>query len=78
MACSISGTNYRTNLDLSITSSLGAGEHIMRTGLARTIADVLRPRQDSTEVDVHDLLTRTLSTHFHGEFGQINLLRRFI
>ncbi|KAI9572214.1 nucleophile aminohydrolase [Boletus coccyginus] len=49
MACSISG----------------AGEHIMRTGLARTIADVLRPREDNTEVDVHDSLTRTLSTHFH-------------
>jgi len=49
MACSISG----------------AGEHIMRTGLARTIADVLRPREDNTDVDVHDLLTRTLSTHFH-------------
>ncbi|KAF8556129.1 N-terminal nucleophile aminohydrolase [Imleria badia] len=43
MACSISG----------------AGEHIMRAGLARTIADVLRPGQDSAEVDVHDVLTRT-------------------
>ncbi|KAN0090850.1 Nucleophile aminohydrolase [Tylopilus felleus] len=60
MACSISG----------------AGEHIMRAGLARTIADALRPRQDSLEVDVHDSLTRTLSTHFHGEFGQTNLLPR--
>lgn len=66
------------NLDLLFTRVSGAGEHIMRTGLARTIADVLRPRsdrQDGTEVDVHDLLTRTLSTQFHGEFGRIDLCR---
>ncbi|KAH0827475.1 nucleophile aminohydrolase [Lanmaoa asiatica] len=49
MACSISG----------------AGEHIMRTGLASTIAGVLRTRKDGTEIDVHDLLTRTLSTRFY-------------
>jgi len=49
MACSISG----------------AGEYIMRTGLARTIADVLRPRRENAEVDVHELLIKTLSTCFH-------------
>ena len=78
MACSISGTSHRMDLDLFLTRSSGAGEHIMRTGLARVIADVLRPGQDSAEVDVHELLTKTLSTHFHGEFRQINLLSGFI
>ncbi|KAF9219618.1 N-terminal nucleophile aminohydrolase [Gyrodon lividus] len=47
----------------------GAGEHIMRAGLARTIADVLRPTEGSgqgdAEVDVHDLLTKTLLERFH-------------
>jgi taspase (threonine aspartase 1) len=58
------------NLDLFVTRRSGAGEHIMRAGLARTIADVLRPGQDSAEVDVHDVLTRTLSAHFYGKFEQ--------
>ncbi|KAG8213660.1 hypothetical protein J3R82DRAFT_10354 [Butyriboletus roseoflavus] len=56
-------------LNCSFTRISGAGEHIIRTELARTIADVLRPRQDGTEVDVHDMLMRTLSTQFHGVFG---------
>lgn len=50
----------------------------MRTGLARTIADVLRPSQDGAEADVHELLMRTLSTQFYGEFGPSSLLRRSI
>lgn len=70
MACSVSGTNRRMNLDLFFFTRIsGAGEHIVRTELARTIAGVLRPRQDGEGVDVHDVLTRTLSTQFHGEFG---------
>ncbi|KAF8441538.1 nucleophile aminohydrolase [Boletus edulis BED1] len=60
----------RTGMACSIS---GAGEHIMRTGLARTIADVLRPRQVNAEVDVHELLINTLSTHFHGKSGRLNL-----
>ncbi|KAF9231941.1 nucleophile aminohydrolase [Melanogaster broomeanus] len=44
----------------------GAGEHIMRTSLARTIADVLRPSGGDTDVDVHDILTRTLVEQFHS------------
>ncbi|KAF8135751.1 nucleophile aminohydrolase [Boletus edulis] len=48
----------RTGMACSIS---GAGEHIMRTGLARTIADM------NAEVDVHELLINTLSTHFHGD-----------
>lgn len=67
-------THGHAKLDSSFTRISGAGEHIVRTGLARTIADVLRPKQDgTTEVDVHDLLMRTLSARFHGEFGRINL-----
>ncbi|KAG6378215.1 nucleophile aminohydrolase [Boletus reticuloceps] len=77
MACSISGMKHRTDLNLIIIKSAGAGEHIIRTGLARTIADVLRPRQESAEVDVHELLINILSTHFHGKSGRLNL-RRFI
>ncbi|KIJ67970.1 hypothetical protein HYDPIDRAFT_180069 [Hydnomerulius pinastri MD-312] len=55
MACSISG----------------AGEHITRAGLARGIGDAIRAaegskRQDDPEVDVHDLLTRTLAEQFRN------------
>ncbi|KAG9316327.1 nucleophile aminohydrolase [Chiua virens] len=63
-----------TDLDSSITRRRcsGAGEYIVRTGLARTIADVLRPGSDGeggTEslLDVHELLVETLSNRFHGE-----------
>ena len=66
--------NHSANLDLFVMRCPGAGEHIMRTGLASNIADALRPRQDNTDVDVHDMLTKTLSAHFYGKFGQTNLL----
>ncbi|KIJ19133.1 hypothetical protein PAXINDRAFT_54814, partial [Paxillus involutus ATCC 200175] len=56
----------QTGLACSIS---GAGEHIMRAGLARTIADVLRPNESSSqadaEVDVHELLMKTLLERFH-------------
>lgn len=54
-----------------VHGNLGAGEHIMRIGLARAIADALRPvsdRQDGREEDIHESLTRTLSTHFYGQY----------
>lgn len=50
----------------------------MRTGLARIIADVLRPssvQQGDTEVDVHELLTQTLSNQFYGEFRRVDFHR---
>ncbi|KIK76200.1 hypothetical protein PAXRUDRAFT_443854 [Paxillus rubicundulus Ve08.2h10] len=56
----------QTGLACSIS---GAGEHIMRAGLARTIADVLCPNESSgeadAEVDVHEFLMKTLLERFH-------------
>lgn len=55
MACSISG----------------AGEHIMRRGLARVLGEALQSRQsDDSELDTHHLLLQTLNQQFTEPLGQ--------
>ncbi|KAF8639581.1 hypothetical protein AX17_001483 [Amanita inopinata Kibby_2008] len=71
-ACSVSGyVESRVSGTILITSS-GAGEHIMRAMLARSIGEALSSSED---IDPHDILFRTLVDRFWipcKDRGEIN------
>lgn len=63
MACSVSGWLFSKmpNEGIWFKFNLGAGEHIIRTALARSIGEAFMMFEDA---DPHDILHRTLVENF--------------
>lgn len=61
VACSASGWSIRRNKAFGIDFGQGAGEHITRTALARSVGETFMVSEDA---DPHDILHHTLVEKF--------------